>query len=293
MNRFERENSSGTNFGTILPKSELMKRIGLLFVAGFMLLSMNAQSEFIDSVQFELAKLYRVDYPVFKKGEKIEYIVHYGFVDAGTATIEVKNEEHQIFGNDALHVVGTGKSKGAFDWFFKVRDTYESYIDKDEVIPYLFHRDVSEGGYEFTQDYAFYHDKNKMATHKNTMVDVPYGVQDMMSAYYFARTLDIDKYNVGDVIVMQAVVDEKLEPLKIRYLGKETIEIRNGEYKCLKFQPLVQKGRVFKDEEDLTVYISDDKNKIPVLVKANVLVGSIKMELANYENLKFPLAKVH
>jgi hypothetical protein len=256
------------------------------------LTSMNAQNDFIDSVENRLSELHRVDYEVFKKGEKLEYTVHYGFIDAGIATIEVKNENHQFEGRDVFHVVGKGKSKGAFDWFFKVRDTYESYIDAELVHPYLFNRDVSEGGYEFKQQYVFKHDSNQMYTHKNTMMDIPYGVQDMLSAYYFARTLDIDAYDIGDVIVLQAVVDEELEPLKIRYMGKETIEVRNGTYKCLKFQPLVQPGRIFNDPEDLTVYISDDENKVPILCKANVLVGSIKMELTDYENLNFPIAKI-
>ncbi len=284
--------NSGINLGNSVQNTEHMKRLSTLLALVFMLTSMNAQSDFIDSVETKLNELHRVSYPVFKKGEKLEYVVHYGFVDAGVATVEVMNEDHNHGKHNVYHVVGTGRSKGAFDWFFKVRDRYESYIDAERMHPYVFKRNVNEGGYEFYQEYTFFHKRNIMHTHKNTLVVIPYGVQDMMSAYYFARTLNMSKYKPGDVIVMQAVVDEKLEPLKIRYVGREEVEVRNGTYRCLKFQPLVQKGRVFNDPEDLTVYVTDDLNKIPVLLKADILVGSIKMELTNYKNVKFPIARI-
>lgn len=272
--------------------SELMKRIGFVLLGLFCLTTINAQKDYIDSVELEIRSLHRVKYQVFEKGEKLEYLVHYGFLDAGTATIEIMNEDHSINGRDALRVVGVGKSKGAFDWFFKVRDYYETYIDKSEIIPYKFSRDISEGGYKFKQDYQFTQERKEVKTQKGETHRVPYGIQDMLSAYYFARTIDVSQYNIGDVIVMQAFVDDKIEPLKIRYVGKETISIKTGKYDCLKFQPLVQPGRIFNDPEDLTIYITDDKNKVPVLCRAKVLVGSIKMELINHRGLSFPLAKV-
>jgi len=272
-------------------KRELMKRIGIFMACVLCLTAISAQIDSIEHVETELKALKRVDYPVFQKGEKLEYLVHYGFINAGTAVIEVREEEHEINGRDVLHLVGTGKSRGAFDWFFKVRDYYESYVDTEHMYPYIFTRDVSEGGYEFEQNYVFFHHRRAVKTQKDTWHHIPQGVQDLLSAYYFARTLDMDQYAVGDVIVMQAFVDEKLEPLRVRYVGRETIKTKSGEYRCLKFQPMVQPGRIFNEPEDLTVFVTDDKNKIPVLAKANILVGSIKMELISYENVKYPIAK--
>ena len=272
--------------------TEHMKRIGFILVGLFCLTTINAQDDYIDSIEVRLSELHRVDYKVFDKGEKLEYLVHYGFIDAGIATIEIMNEEHSHEGKDVFRVVGKGKSKGAFDWFFKVRDHYETHIDAKEIVPYKFIRNVSEGGYKFSQDYDFEQEDKKVKTQKGKEHKVPYGIQDMLSAYYFARTLDLDKYEIGDVIVMQAFVDDKIEPLKIKYLGKETIQIKAGKYNCLKFQPLVQPGRVFNDPEDLTIFITDDKNKVPVLCKANVLVGSIKMELIKHKGLSYPLSKI-
>jgi hypothetical protein len=276
----------------MMQKEEIMKRIGIVFVVLFGLSMLHAQKPEIKRIEQGLSELHRVDYPVFQKGERIEYLVHYGIVDAGKAVIEIKNETHYYGSREALHVVGKGRSVGAFDWVFKVRDTYESFIDAKNIHPYEFKRDVSEGGYEFKQHYKFEHDENKVKTEKGEVKRVPYGIQDMISAFYFARTLDLSKYEKGEIIVLQAFMDGKIEPLKIRYTGRETIKTEAGKFRCLKFEPIVQPGRVFDEPGDLTVYITDDKNRIPVLAKAGILVGSIKMELTNYSQLSHPVALV-
>ncbi len=245
-----------------------------------------------DSISAEMQALQRVDYPVFKPGERIEYLVHYGFVHAGKATIEVKEKPVKIKGKDSYHVIGKGVSTGTFDFFFKVRDTYQSFIDTDNLHPHLFLRDVNEGGYKKVQNYHFHQDENYVKSNKGDSAFIPTGIQDMISAFYFARTLDLTKYKEGDVIVIYAYVDGELEPVKMRYVGKEKIKAKAGTFNTLKFQPIVQKGRVFNDPEDLTVYVTDDKNKIPVLAKAKILVGSVKMQLTDFENLAHPVAKV-
>lgn len=236
------------------------------------------------------AKLRTVNHNSFQIGEKLNYRLHYGVVDAATATLEVKSTGRTIKGRELFHVVGTGTSISAFNWFFKVRDRYESYIDKDGVFPWVFIRRVNEGGYKIEQDYTFYQHKNSVNTGKKTHA-VPDNIQDMISAFYYARTLDFSKAKVGDVFTINTFVDGEVFPLKIKYKGKETIKIKSGKYKCMKFAPVVQKGRIFKKEEDLAVWISDDKNKIPVLAKAKILFGSIKMELSGYEGLASPIAK--
>lgn len=272
-----------------------MKKAAFLLVLAFLLSAINAQKAWhkTDSLTAAMHEIPKVDFKPFAKGERLEYLVHYGFVDAGIATITVDKGNYKVGDKEVIKVLGTGRSKGAFDWFFKVRDYYESYIDPDEVKPYEFKRDINEGGYKFKQHYKFYHDENKVIDNrKNKEVEAPAGIQDMISAYFFARTIDLDQYKIGDVIVFHAFVDGKVEPLKIRYKGVEEVEVESGTFSCLKFQPLVQKGRIFKDEEDLTLYISNDKNRIPVLAKASVLVGSIKMELISYKGVSHPVAKV-
>jgi hypothetical protein len=131
-----------------------------------------------------------------------------------------------------------------------------------------------------------------VSTHKGDTFKIPPVSQDMLSSFYFARTLDFTNAKKGDIFTIPTFVDEEEYPLQIKYLGKENLKSRTGTYRCLKFVPVVQEGRIFEKEEDMTVWITDDENKIPILAKAKVLVGSIKMELVEYDNLANPLAKI-
>ncbi len=228
----------------------------------------------------------------FARGERIKYRVHYGFVDAGEAVIEITQDNKQIAGRNTMHVVGKGYSKGAFDWFFKVRDQYESYIDEDAVVPWVFIRRVNEGGYKITQNQVYNQYKGIVDSDGKSFT-VPDGIQDMISAFYYARTLDFSNAKEGDMFNLTCFMDNEIFPLKIKYVGRENVELGIGTFKCLKFRPVVQKGRIFKHEEDLNVWITDDKNKIPVRAQASILVGSIKMDLKEYSGLANPISKVN
>jgi len=227
----------------------------------------------------------------FQPGEKLTYLGHYGFVDAATMTLEVQKTNKKVNGRSMVHVVGKGESKGTFDWFFKIRDRYESYIDAQGVFPWMFIRRVYEGGIEINQDYTFYQHKKKVNTGEANFA-VPAHVQDMLSAFYYARTLDFTNAKEGQLFSINCFLDNELFELKLKFLGRETIKIREGKFKCLKFCPVIQEGRIWEDEEDLMVWISDDKNKIPVLAKTKILVGSIKLELTDYSGLRNPISKI-
>ncbi len=228
----------------------------------------------------------------FKKGEVLEYRVHYGFVDAGTARIEIKEEDKKIAGRNVFHAIGTGKSHWTFDWFFKVRDKYETYVDEEGIYPWMFVRRVDEGGYIIKQDYAFFQNKDTVDNGAGKRFPIPHGTQDMLSAFYFGRTLDFNNAKKGEIFSIEAFIDDSVWTGKLKFIGTETIEIDLGKFDCLKFVPIVQKGRIFKKEEDLTIYITNDKNKIPILAEAKILVGSIKMELTNYSGIANPISKV-
>jgi hypothetical protein len=228
----------------------------------------------------------------FKVGEQLKYTVHYGWLDAGEAILTVEESKWKFGNRDAYHIVGTGQSLGSFDWFFKVRDRYESYIDKQGLYPYRFVRNCDEGGYKIFQDYKFQPEKRAMTTHEGDTLYTPAYLQDMISAYYYARTLNFDNAKKGDIFTITTFVDGEVFPLKIKYMGKETIKLRAGKFRCMRFVPVVQEGRIFKDEEDLNVWITDDKNKIPILIKSKILVGSIKMEVTEWSGLANPIAIV-
>jgi len=228
----------------------------------------------------------------FQKGERLEYDVSYGWIDAGEAIIEISNEKKTIAGRDVMHVIGKGNSLGTFNWFFKVRDTYETYLDSDGIFPWIFVRDIEEGNFKMKQYYTFNQFKKTVKTDKGKEHQVPVGVQDMISTFYYARTFDYSNAQPNQVYEMSVFLDNELWPLRIRYLRKERIEIDKGTYDCMVFVPVVQEGRIFKKEEDMMVWVTDDENKIPVLAKAKILVGSVTMELRDYSGIANPVAKV-
>lgn len=229
----------------------------------------------------------------FKEGEILSYRMHYGPVNAGVAILEVKPDLIEVSGRKVYHIVGTGFTTGTTDWFFKVRDKYETYMDKDALLPWMFVRNVNEGGYKFSQNYTFNHYTKKVDVGGGEKFDVPAGVQDMVSAFYSARNLDLNTAKDGDIFTLNCFLDKEIWPLKIKFIGRETIETDLGKVKALKFRPIVQKGRVFKKEEDLNVWISDDDNHIVLKAQADVLIGSIKMEVTKAINLANPIAKVN
>jgi hypothetical protein len=233
--------------------------------------------------------LSRVDNQAFKPSEVLEYRVHYGFVDAGVAKLEVDPVVKNIGGRSCYRVVGTGKSVGAFDWFFKVRDHYESYIDAESLVPWLFIRRIEEGGYSKKQNVSFNHYK-KTATSEKKTIATPGQVQDLISAFYYARTLDFSNAAVGDTFLINCYLDDETFPMVIKYTGKQKIKTKAGTFQCIVFKPFLLEGRVFKEKEGMTVWVTDDKNRIPVRAQAEILVGSIKMDLTKYSGLSHPIS---
>jgi len=271
-----------------------MARKTIIALAGACVLSFGFAQSGSKPVAKNTNKVYplrTLDHNAFKPGEKLTYILHYGLLNAGEATLELQESDREIQGRKILHAVGKGHSVGAFKTFYKVNDLYESYFDEQGVFPWAFTRRVEEGDYSFSQDYLYMQHRRQVTTQKNETHDVPASVQDMISAFYYARTFDLSNVKEGDEFVVDLFMDDENWPLKMRYLGKETVKLRNGTYRCLKFQPIVQEGRVFKTNDDLSVWITDDANHIPVLAQAKILVGSIKMELSGYEGLANPIAR--
>jgi len=246
-----------------------------------------------DEAITQKSKLRSVNNTAFQAGEVLRYRLHYGIIDAGEAILQVRSTERDVMGRELLHMYGKGYSLGAFDWFFKVRDTYETYMDKDGLFPWLFIRRVDEGGYKIKQDYTFMQHKKSVDNGEGEVYKVPQATQDMLSAFYYARTIDYSNAKKGDIFRITCFVDDELWDQEIKFIGRETIKTRAGKFRCIKFVPIIQEGRIFKEEEDLLVWITDDGNKIPVLAKAKVFVGSIKMELTGYAGLANTPALVH
>ena len=177
--------------------------------------------------------------------------------------------------------------------FFKVDDRYESYFDKEDGKPYRFVRKIDEGGYTKDLDIRFDHNKNKALVNdkKNNVqkhLDFPNGVQDLISAFYYLRNhYQASDLTKGSEIVLDLLYDDdETFKFKLKYLGVETIKSKFGKVECLKFRPYVQSGRVFKEQESLTLWVSNDSNKIPIRLQADLRVGSIKADLEAFKGLK-------
>lgn len=210
-------------------------------------------------------------------------------MDAGEAVLEVKSTGKTGNGRSLYHVVGTGRTLGGFNAFYKVNDVYESYIDKESIMPWFFKRDVNEGGYTIQQDYTFKQHQNKVYNGEHYF-DTPMGIQDMISSFYKARTLDFRGLKPGRVYYFKCFMDDEIYNLKIKYVGDEYVRVRKGKFKCHKFVPVVQTGRYFENEEDVQFWVTADKNKIPLLVKAKIPVGTVKMHLVEWNGLKNELS---
>jgi len=226
----------------------------------------------------------------YRVGEKLRYRVTYGFVDAGEATLELRESSKKANGKELIHAVGIGKTLGGFNTFYRVYDVYETYLDKNQAVPWYFKRRVDEGGYKISQDYVFNQNTKKVKNEKGKIYSVPTATQDMISSFYHARSLDMRNMHYGKTFDMNVFMDDELFTLKIKYLGDEKITIRKGEFLCHKFGPVMQKGRYFEKEEDVNFWITADANKIPVLVKAKIPVGSVKLQLVEWSGLANPMA---
>lgn len=223
----------------------------------------------------------------FQEGEYLKYRVHYGIINAGTAELQIKGTEER-FGREVYHIKATGKSTGVFNWVFKVRDYYETYLDTEAIIPLEFKRNVREGGYKKKQHVYFDHKKN-LAKSESETIHFPVQAQDLLSSFYFLRCANVSTFEKGDSINMNAYLDDEIFPTTLKYKGKEVIDSKFGEIECMKFTPILQEGRVFEEDNGMTIWVSADMNLIPIRLETKIAVGSIKMDLAEYKNLRNPI----
>lgn len=229
----------------------------------------------------------------FLPGENISMIVFYSvaglYVNAGTANFTTSLE--RMNNKPVYHVVGTGVTNSKYDWIFKVRDRYETYFDTSTLQPYKFIRNVDEGGYKKYENVTFNQTANTAIT-TNGVFKVPNCIQDVLSAVFYARNINFDKYQVNDKIPFDMFMDNEVFHMYVRYLGKETIKTRYGKFRTIKFKPLLVKGTLFEGGERMTVWVSDDANKVPVRIESAIVVGSVKVDLMSYRNLRYPLTSL-
>lgn len=227
-------------------------------------------------------------------GESITFRIHYGILTAGNATLTTQKTTYK--GTPHLYVKGTGQTSGAVKAFFKVDDLYESFINIETGLPSFYVRNVKEGSYRQHFETVFNHDNNTLIlTDKKTpangskVIKSVKGVQDMLSCFYYLRSKSPGELKVGTIINMNVWIDDEMFPFQLKVVGTEDLKTKFGKVNCLKIIPSVKSGRVFKEKEGVTMWVSNDANHIPMLLKAELAVGSLKASIDGYKNVKYPL----
>ena len=262
-----------------------MKRLRRFLLIAFLLFtvfSLSADNDFcvVDNVSFN-------------GNEQVQFKIFYNiiglYVDAGTASFT--SSLAKINNKPVYHIVGLGTSNPSYDWIFKVRDRYETYIDTATLKPYRFVRHVEEGGYRKDELVNFNHEERKAISAKGS-VDVPACIQDVLSAIYYARNIDFSKRTIGEKIPFSMFIDDEVHNLYIRYLGKEVVKTKYGIFHAIKFKPMLIEGTVFKGGELMTVWVSDDGNHLPLRIESPISVGSVKVDMMKFKNIRYPFSSL-
>ena len=228
----------------------------------------------------------------FQAGEWFQYRIHYGFFNASMVDLELVADT--LNNTPVFHAKGYGKTTGLARLFFKVDDRYESYFGQHDGLPRKFIRDIYEGGYTKDIEIRFDHQVQLAKVHdkknkKKSQHPIKENVQDLISAFYYLRNFyDTRLLDYGKDILLNMFFDQENYPFKLRFLGRETIDTKFGRINCVKLRPLVQSGRVFSEQESVTLWVSDDENKIPVKIRADLRVGSIDCDLENFKTCAIP-----
>ncbi len=281
MRSYHNPTAFGMSFGSMVRQSKkVMKHRHTLLLALLLVLISAYTNE-----GMEHQELRSNSNEAFTHGEQLKYRVHYGWINAATVSIKVADKPIVVKGRETYKISAYGRTYRTFDWAFKVRDHFVSFIDKKSIAPLKYYKDVQEDNYR-DKDLVFYDHEKKYMTGQQKSMDMPAYVQDVVSGMFYARTIDYANAPVGTSFPIDIYLDKEIYNLQFKYLGKETIKSDLGKIVCYKLRPQLVVDRVFKDEDDMTIWISADANKIPVRVEASIYVGSVKVDITKATGLK-------
>jgi len=263
-------------------RTVLLTALAVLILAGFayftnIFIGSASAEEGTEAVGYTEEFGRNVENIAFGVGEKLQFDIGYGFINAGYATMEVR-ELIEYEGRPCYRIVSTANSNKFFSSFYKVEDQVTSVVDAVGIFSWYFEKNLREGSYRSDRFYTLDQVDHKAYNDKDT-VDIARYTQDALSVLYYARTQNL---KVGESVYIDNFTDGENYPLEVRVLRKETIKVKAGKFDCVVVEPLLQTAGIFKHEGKLTVWLTDDRLKLPVLMKSKVLVGSISAELTGY-----------
>lgn len=235
----------------------------------------------------------------FKRGEVIEFKMTYGIFTVGKGSVNIHPKYFRINNRDCFKIDVYGKTVGMVDWVADVDDRWGAYIDTVALIPHQFYRRIREGRYK-KDEWTNFDQVNKKIEVKTLdnetgkfkepkYYDAPPQVRDMAAGFLILRNMDLSKVKIGDTVSVKGFFEDEFYNFKIIYGGKETIKVKIGKVRALVFKPVMPANKVFDGENSVTAWFSDDKNRIPVKINANMFIGSAGVELTGYSGLKSPL----
>jgi hypothetical protein len=223
----------------------------------------------------------------FGVGERLVFDVGYSFITAGEAVMSIPKTD-TIFGRPCYQVTFTVNTTPTFSWIYKVEDRYESLLDVRGIFPWKFTQHVREGKYrrDFT---ATFDQANNVAHADDKEYPVPPYVHDVVSAFYYMRTLDFSSARIGEKTILYNFYKDSTYSLPVKFLGRQRLEVEAGTFDCIILEPLIKEGGLFKSEGRVIVWLTDDECKIPIKVSTKILIGSIDAELREYSGIIAPL----
>lgn len=249
---------------------------------GILLLSFNAAPEnFINK---------EIKNQAYQSREELNYRVHYGALNAAVVQMSV-SKLLKINNREAYNLKIEGQTINSFSWMFRVRDKFESWVDAKSHTPLRYAKTVREDAY-YHQDIAVYNHKEKWLKNKEGKISITEHTMDIAAAIYYMRTFDYKNKAIGHTFPMDIYIDNQLHKLSVKYVGKEEVDTDLGKVSCIKLKPQLVVDRVFKDQDAMTVWVSDDENHIPIRIQTDIYVGSLKVDLTSYKNLKNPFSSL-
>jgi hypothetical protein len=224
----------------------------------------------------------------FGVGEKVEYRVHYGFINAAEAKVEIARGVTIVNNRPCFKINVTGRTVGPFDLISRVRDTWRSYVDTSAILPHVFYQSIQENKYRKEETIVFNHDRDQAVSSikdETKTYQVPDNIHDIISGYFFLRTVNFDKINEGEIIEIPTFFGGEVYKLRVRYVGKDVIKTKFGKTNVLRLNPLIPNNKLFKGEGAMKLWVSDDSNRIPLKVEVELMIGSLEMDLKSYKGL--------